>query len=120
MVTREVHGARGHEETPVDQVYDAVGEVGREVRAVIVRPVLFEPARHIHARVALAERQLDVGVALVVTQQNVVARLELLDQVVLERERLLLVVEDDGLKVVGRLEHQVPLLVRGAEAPAPL
>ena len=70
-------------------------------------------------------RQLDVWIRLVVAQQDVEARLPLLDQVVLKRQRLALVVDCDVLDV-DRLAHQrsslrVPELVRSpgsTNAPA--
>ena len=59
----------------------------------------------IDARITLADGQLDVGIRLVVAQKDVVARLLLLDQVVLERQRFLLVVHDDVVEV-NRLAQQ--------------
>jgi hypothetical protein len=49
--------------------------------------------------------ELDVRICLVVAQQDVVARLPLLDQVVLERQRFLLVVDLDEIDL-ARLADQ--------------
>ena len=51
------------------------------------------------------QRQLDVGVGLVVAQQDVEARLALFDQVVFKCQRLALVVDDDVLDI-DRLAHE--------------
>ena len=45
--------------------------------------------------------QLDVGISFVVAQQDVEARLPLLDQVVFERQRLLFVVDQDVVDVAA-------------------
>ena len=50
--------------------------------------VALDAARDQHPRKRLARRQLQVGIVLVVAQQDVVFRRPLLDQVVLERQRL--------------------------------
>ncbi len=55
---------------------------------------------------ALTHGQLDVGIGFVVAQQNVVTRLLLLDQVVLERERFLLVVDDDVIEIDGLAQQR--------------
>ena len=55
--------------------------------------------------IAVVHRQLDVRIGLVVAQQDVEARLALLDQVVFKRQRLVLVGDRDVLDV-DRLAHQ--------------
>ncbi len=89
----------------VNQICDAVGQVGREVRAVIFAAVFLQPPCDVHARKALAERELDVRICFVVAQKDVVARLLLLDEVVLERQRFLVVVDDDVVDV-DRFAHE--------------
>src|SRR5882724_9171064 len=66
-------------------------QIRREIRAKIRRPVFSQAASHIHTRILLGG-ELDVWIGLVVAQQDVVARLPLLDQVVLKGQRFLLVV----------------------------
>ena len=98
METRQVHLARRHQKMAVDEVHQPVRQVRREERAEISGAVLAQTARHVDARVALAG-QLDVGVGLVVAQQHVEARLILLDEVVLERQRFLLVIDQDVVDI---------------------
>ena len=59
----------------------------------------------VDARPALAEGELNVGIRLVVAEQNVEARLTLLDEIVLEGERFFVVGDDDVVDVDG-LAHQ--------------
>jgi hypothetical protein len=89
----------------VDQVDDPVGEVAGKVWAVIVAAVLAQAARHVNPGITLAQGELDIGIGLVVAQENVEARLLLLDQVVLKRQRLLIVVDNDVFNV-HRLAQQ--------------
>ena len=67
-------------------------------RAGVDIAVPLHDARHQHARKRFRRRQLQVGVVLIVAQQDVVARRALLDQVVLERQRLDHRVGDDRLR----------------------
>ena len=100
MIARQVDLAGGNQKAAMDQIDDAVREVGREVRSIIRRAVLAQLARHIHPRIPL-RRQLDVRIGFVVAQQNVVARLLLLDQVVFKRQRLALVAHHDVFNIDG-------------------
>ena len=100
MVAGEVHLAGRHQEVAVDEMHQPVGQVGREVGTEVAGAVLPDPPRDVDARVLLG-RQLDVGVGLVVPQQDVEARLPLLDEVVLESQCLLLVIDEDVFDVVG-------------------
>jgi len=60
------------------------GKIRPEIRAAIFA----QAASDEDLGMAVGERELDVGVGLVVAQQDVEARLALLDQVVFERQRL--------------------------------
>ncbi len=60
-----------------------------------------------HAREGLSGRQLQIGIVLVVAQQDVVARGALLDQVVLERQRFHDRVGDDDFEAVRLVEQRV-------------
>ena len=113
VVAREIDLAGRNQKVPVDEIDDAVGEVRRKIRTVIDRTVAPQPARHVDARKALGRRELDVGIALVVAQQNVIARLLLLDQVVFERQRLALVGHDDVLDIDGLAQQAAGLGVFG-------
>ena len=59
------------------------------------------------AREGLSGRQLQIGIVLVVAQQDVVARGALLDQVVLERQRFHDRVGDDDFEAVRLVEQRV-------------
>ena len=76
MITRQVHVARRNEKVAVNEIHDAIGEVGGKVRAKVNRPVFLYAARHINAREAFVSGELDVGVRLVIAQQDVVAGLD--------------------------------------------
>ena len=86
--------------------------IGAEVAALpaLGAPVQGEPRK-------LAVRQVDIGVGFVVTQQDVVDRLVLLDQVVLQQQRLDLAVQHSDLDVgdVGHHRHGFRLQPAGAE-----
>ena len=109
----------------MNQVHDAIGEIGREVRAVVGAAVLAQAARHINARKGLGQRELYIGVSLVVAQQDVEARLLLLDQVVLERQRLFVISDDNVVDIDGLADQRAgfrvipsPLMKIGRDARA--
>ena len=93
----------------VDEVHQPVRQVGREVRAEVGGAVLAQAARDVDARVLLVG-ELDVGVGLVVAQQDVEARLVLLDEVVFERQRFFFVVDQDVVDVARLGDAGVPVL----------
>ena len=97
----EIHFAGRNQEVAVNQVDNAIGEIGREVRAGINAAILAQSARDVDARKALGERELDIRVSLVVAQQDVEARLPLLDEMVLERERFLVIGDDNVVDIHG-------------------
>ncbi len=105
VIAREVNLAGRNHEVPVDQVHDAIRQVCRKIRTVVGAAILAQTPRDIHAGKALAQGELHVWISLVVAQQNVEARLLLLDQVVLKRQRLFIVGHDDVINV-HRLAHQ--------------
>ncbi len=75
-------------EEPADEVHRLVDAGRRRVRPEVAAAVVGELARPLHPREVVAERHLDVRVALVVLQADVEARLEALDEVRFEEERL--------------------------------
>ena len=109
MKTGQVDLARRNQKIAVDQIDDPVCQVGREIRTVVRAPVLAQSPGHVDPRPALAQRQLHVGVSLVIPQQDVEARLALLDQIVFQRQRLF-VVRDDDVIHIDCLAHQGPRL----------
>ena len=89
----------------MDELDHAVGEVAGKVGAVVGGAVLAQAAGDEDLGEAVGERELDVGVGLVVAQQDVEARLALLDEVVFESQGLVLVGDEDVVEVDG-LAHQ--------------
>ena len=119
----EVHLARWHQEVPVDEVHQAVRQVGREVRTEIGRAVLPQPSRHVNPGILFVS-QLDVRVRFVVAQQDVEARLVLLNQVVFESERFLLVINQNVVDIARFADQRSGLdigqLVLGKVAAHPV
>jgi len=89
----------------VNQIDDAIREIRREVRAVVRAAVLAQTARDVNPRPALAESELHIRISLIVAQQDVEARLALLDEIVLKSQRLFVVADDDVIDI-DRLAHQ--------------
>ncbi len=98
MEARQVHFAGRNLEVAMNEMHQPMRQVAGKIGAEIAGAVLDEPPRHVHARIFFIS-QLDVRKRLVVAQQDVEARLPLLDQVVLERQRFLVVVDQDVLDV---------------------
>ena len=105
MVAREIDLATGDEKAAMDELDDAVGEVAGEVGAVVGGAVFAQAAGDEDLGEAIGERELDVGVGLVVAEQDVEARLALLDEVVFKRQRFVLVGDEDVVEVDG-LAHE--------------
>jgi hypothetical protein len=105
MVAREIDLATGQKKTAVNELDYAISQIAGEVRPIISRAVFAQAARHENLGEAVGQGELDVGVGLVVAQQNVEARLALLDEIVFERECFVLVGDEDGLNIDG-LAHQ--------------
>ena len=82
MKARQVDLARWNQKIAVNQVNDAVGQIGREVGTVVRAAVFAQPAGDVNPRPALAQGQLHVRVGLVVAQQDVESRFALLDEIV--------------------------------------
>ncbi len=82
-------------------------ERGGQERAGVVVAVALDAPGDEHPRERLAGGQLQVGVVLVVAQQDVVAWRPLLDQVVLEGERFHHRIGDDDLEALGFVEQGI-------------
>jgi hypothetical protein len=105
MVAREVDLAGGDEEAAVDEVDEAVGQVAGEVGAEVGGTIAAQAAGDEDLGVAVGEGELDVGVGLVIAQEDIEAWLALLDEVVFEGKGLVLVGDDDVIDVDG-LAHE--------------
>ena len=95
----EVHATTGHQEALVDEVHQAVRQAVGEIGAEVERAVFDETPGDVNAREFLAGGEADEGVGLVVAQQHVEFGLVQLDQMVFERQGLLVVVHDDVVHV---------------------
>ena len=84
----DVDRAGPEREQPSDEVHRLVDAGRRGVRPEVPAPVVDQLPGPFDAREVVGQRDLDVRVALVVLQADVEARLEPLDEVVLEEERL--------------------------------
>jgi hypothetical protein len=85
----------------MDQIHQPVRQVPRKIWPKVSRSILLQLARHKDLGIAVIRRQLNIGIGLVIAQKNVEARLLLLDQVILERQRFMLVGDRDVLHVHG-------------------
>ena len=65
----------------MNQVHDAIGQIRRKIRAVVRAAIFAQTPRDINPGKALAQGELHVRISLIVAQQDVEARLLLLDQV---------------------------------------
>ena len=94
----EVHVAGRHLEIAVNEVDERGARGCRESRDRSKWLRLLQTAGDVDARI-LFVGQLDIRVGLVVAQQDVEARLVLLDQIVLERQRFLFVVDQNVVDI---------------------
>ena len=101
---------------PVRERHRLASEVRRQKRAGVEAAVALHVARHEHARKGLVGRELQKWIVLVIAQQDVVLGGPLLDQVVLERERLDDRIGDDDLEPHDLVEQGVGLRIRAVRA----
>src|SRR5579863_10772813 len=78
--TGEIDFAGGDQEISMNEIENAVRQIGREVRAVVGAAVLAQAAGDVDARRALSQSQFYVRVSLIVAQKDVEARFALLDE----------------------------------------
>ena len=105
VVARQIDFAAGQKKAAVNKVDDAVGQVPGEVGTVVNAAVAAQAAGDEDLRPAITEGEFHVGVGLVVAQQDVEAGLALLDEIVFQSQRLVLVVDQDVVDV-DRIAHQ--------------
>src|SRR5215467_11281759 len=99
MISGQVHAAGGNQKMAVNQVNDAIGQIPGKVWPVVHAAILAQPARNVNTRKAFSQCELDVRIRLVVAQEDVESRLFLLDQIVFKGQRLLVIGDDDVLKI---------------------
>ena len=105
MVAGEIDLATGNEKAAMDELDDAIGEVAGKVGAVVGGAVLAQAAGDEDFGKAVGQRELDVGVGLVVAEQDVEAGLALLDEVVFKGQGFVFVGDQDVVEIDG-LAHQ--------------
>ena len=105
MIAGEIDLAAREQKTAMDQLDYAVGEVAGKIGPVVGRAVLAQAAGDEDLGEAVGEGELDVGIGFVVAQQDVEARLALLDEVVFKSQGLVLVGDEDVVEIDG-LAHQ--------------
>ena len=99
--------ARADAEHLMGQRHGAARELRRQERARVDAAVPLDRPRHEDARKRLGRGQLQVWIVLIVAQQDVVTRRALLDDVVLERQRLDHRVGDDDFQADGLVQQRV-------------
>ena len=108
VAARQIDVAGRHQKVAMDEVHQPVREVARKVGTEVGRTVLAQAPRDVDARI-LFGGELDIRVSLVVAQQDVVARLPLLDEIVLEREGFFFVVDTDEFEVARLADERAGL-----------
>ena len=91
-----------------DELDDLIDLIVRRVWTEVTGAVLVLLPHLQNPRVELV-RHLDVRIGLVVLQQGVVARLMLLDEIILEHQRLELRIDDDVLEALHQMHHLLDL-----------
>ena len=84
----DLDAADPHLEKLLHQLDRLARQPAGQERSEVVAAVLAHPPGECDARIVVPQRQLEIGIGLVVPQQDVVARLLLLDPVVLDQQRL--------------------------------
>ncbi len=103
--------ARADAEDAVDHRRRAPAQPGGNVGPAVGVAVLGHPPHHVDPRVLLGQGQLQVGVVLVVAEEDVEARLVALDEVVLEGQGLDLGIGEDEVQVRDLRDHVAALRV---------
>ena len=104
---RHVVVAASHGEDLLHHIERAPHRADIGVGTEITGPIVFQPPRHENPRKRLLNRDLDVGIRLVIAQRDVEAGLVLLYEIRFENERVGLGGNDDRLEVADQSD-QVP------------
>jgi hypothetical protein len=105
LAVLDVDRAGSEREQPTYEVHRLVDARCRRVRPEVPAPVVRQLPRPLDPREVVVERDLDVRVALVVLEPHVERRLEALDQVALEEERLADGIRHRVLEVLDSIDH---------------
>ena len=104
---RPVHriGARAQREHLAQHIQHLAHAAPAHVWPEVARAVLLHAAHHLHAREVLGDIYAQVGVVLVVLEEDVVVGLVQLDEVALQDQRFEVGVDQDDVKVIDLLDH---------------
>ncbi len=103
------HGAAAHREDAQQGVEGLADRLGRVERAEVLGVLALVPAHDLRARVGLPHGDREVRVGLVVAEDDVEARVVLLDPGVLQLQRLQLGAHHGPLDRAGGVHHRVGL-----------
>ena len=96
-----------------ERFFQRINDVVRDARAGIRSEILCTVGsarpRHHKARIFLPGRHLDIRIGLCILQKDIIARVVLLDQYILQRERLHLGVTEIEIKILHRTDHLLGL-----------
>ena len=95
MRPRQIDRARRNQESLVHKMQNPPCQTCWKVRSKIQRPILPNSPREIDAGIFFRRRELDVWIGLIVAQHHIEFWQVLLDQIVLERQRLAFVIHYD-------------------------
>src|SRR5579859_3518620 len=99
VVAGEIDLAGRDKKAAMDEIDNPVGQIAGEIGPVIDAAVFAQSARDVNPRKALTQRELDVGISLVVAQKDVEPGLLLLDQVIFQRQGFFVVGDYDVFDV---------------------
>ena len=92
-------------EEPLQELHTLVHRARRRIGAEVARAVFRDAPRDHEARILVGQRDLEVRIALVILEADIVARAVLLDEVALQDQRLDLRMCEDRLEVGNLRDH---------------
>ena len=113
-ITRKFFRASGKLQCKPDGIDHALGHKSSAVGPKVARAVSHDAADELHGRILVPHVDAQIGIALIVFQENIIFRHVPLDERALEHQRLKLARRDDDVKVVNLADHPARLRrVRG-------
>jgi len=108
----DLDGAGPDLEVPANQLEGSRSQISGEIRSKVSGSILFDSPGDQYSRVFLVQGQLDVGVSLVIAQQDVVLGLVALDEVVLQRQGFHFIINNDEIHIRNFCPQVVQFEVR--------
>src|ERR1700691_5026126 len=105
MVAREIDLATGNEKAAMNEFGDAISEVAGKVWTVVSCAAFAQATGDEDFWKTIGKSEFHVGVGLVVAEQDVEARLALLDEIIFKRQGFMLVGDEDVVEING-LAHE--------------